>query len=303
MRFEEDVRGQQLQPGTKYARLIAIPLWHYAAILKALPKITGANAQEYRKRLDDADKLVRNLASELSQGRSFLSTPRARELQRLLVPVVFRDFLSIRITPQQAISFAVYAESSEVVRDFLDFCRYNHQLESKAELLRALPVFEELVRPYIWPHPASKQHGPAPGELRRKMLSAGVRNRLFDQWFHPRQAMVGVYWSSIEAKEILRRSGLWPSACECFAQRFAACAESPPETLFGVLAFEMHQRACLDLARTAIRFWPPSSGVPNASPPVIDWLDQVLAELEESMRQANGLKSKKPLAPQLLRVR
>lgn len=303
MRYEGVTRGARLRPATKRGRLIAIPLRHYAAVLMALPKIAGANAEGYRRQLAKTYERVQSLSSELPNGRSFLPSPSAQKLQRLLIPLVFDDSLSIPIKPEEAIAFAFYAESSEVLRDFLDFCRHNNLFASKDELLGALPVFAQLVKAWFRIEPKNDKHGPQPGELCQKPVPEWTRVRMHEKWFHPRKTLISLYWSSIEIKKILHRTSLSPSAYERFEQHFAACAASRSETLLGVLAFELHQRACLDLIRTLIEFRPHSPGQSGPTSEAAGLLDPCLAELEESLRQANGQQSKKTLEPKPVRVR
>jgi hypothetical protein len=303
MRYEKAMRGDRLRLVTKYARLITTPLRHCATVLQALPTIAGANPEEYQAQLAKTYERVQSLSTELANGRSFLPSPCSRKLQRLLIPVVFYDFLSIAIKPEQAIAFAFYAESSEVVRDFLDFCRHNEQFGNKDSLLAALPVFTQLVKDYFWIEPKNDKHGPQPGELCHKPVPEWTHVRFHDKWFHPGKTLICLYWSSIEAKEILDRTGLSPSACERLEQHFIACAASRSESLLGVLAFEMHHRACFDLVRTAAQFSPPSPGRPNAPSKVTALLDECLSDLDESLRETSGQGSKKPLSPKLVKVR
>src|SRR5574341_734645 len=116
----EAVQGWRLRRRRKFTRFLILPLRHYGALLISLPEIAGVRVEDYRRQIWHVYEEVQRLSAELQDGRSFLPTASARRLQRLLVQVAFEDSFSIRIDSEQATSFTVYAQTSEVVLDFLD---------------------------------------------------------------------------------------------------------------------------------------------------------------------------------------
>ncbi len=245
---EEVIRGRRLGLSTKSARLIAIPIRHFGALLKALPDIAGSQAEDYRQRIWQVHEKVRGLSSEIPDGRSFLPTSSARRLQRLLVSEVFEKHFSISLDSEQAISFAVYAESSEVILDFLDCCQRHDQMHSKAGLLAVLPFFEQLIRPYRWLKPEDGRFGPKRDELCKHPLPASARIRLRAQWFRPTLTLVRMYRCDLEPAQFSADLPLRRWASDLY-ENFEAFAKSPPGTVLEVLTCEMHKRACLDLAQ------------------------------------------------------
>ena len=248
IRCEEVIRGRRLALGTKSARLIAIPIRHFGALLRGLPDIAGSQAEHYRQRIQQVHEKVSGLSAEIPDGRSFLPTSSARRLQRLLVSEVFEKHLSISLDSEQAISFAVYAESSEVVLDFLDFCQRQDQMQSKACLLALLPFFEQLIRPYRWLKPEDDRFGPKRGELCKHPLPASTRIRLRAQWFRPTPILVRMYRCNLEPAQFFADLPLRRWASDLY-EYFEALEKSPPSTVLEVLTCEMCKRACLDLAQ------------------------------------------------------
>lgn len=302
LRTRRAVGFRRLSLAKRITSLVSVPLRHYFAVLRASPQIAGANAWDYQRRLHETHARVKLLSDGLPEGRSFLSNPSVRRLQRHLVPLVFEEEFAIRITPEQATSFSCYAESSELVLDFLDFCHHNNQFGSKAGLLAALPVFEQLVKPFRFDTPKDCKHGPQRGKLCQQPLPPEARVRMHSNWLRPVQTLVNLYWGSFDTNSILGSFLESPYACEQLEQHFAGCTESPPETLLGVLAFEMHKQACVDLVPMATYFHPPETHQFRESSAATDPLTQCLPELEESMRQATGLGAKKAWGPEVSRV-
>ena len=282
--------------------LITVPLRHYFAILSESPRIAGVSTRDYQQRVFETHAQVRLLSDELPE-RSFLHTPMARKLQSDLVQDVFEELFSIRITTDQIFSFSYYAESSELVLDFLDFCHLNHRYCGKTELLAALPAFEQLLFPYRFNAPNDAKNGPQRGELCRKSQTLRVRVRGSGHWFRPGQTLIDLYWNSTESTAILGRANLSLSSRERFAKYFTTCAEQCSPTLLGLLAYEMNKQACMDLLPLAIQLDQPLPDWSSESPKETDFLAQCLMTLEESLRQATGQKTKKRLAASVVRVR
>lgn len=121
----------------------------YWRLLRTLPRLAGRRFEANRERVDRVYASLERLAATRVPSRRFLrSGSPARQLQAIIVKQRFRRELGLSLEDRVVASLAGYSEASELLRDFLEFCRCPAVActDSVEQMCAAVPVFEQVAR-------------------------------------------------------------------------------------------------------------------------------------------------------------
>ena len=222
----------------------ALALRHFWILVKSATSLAGGDANRYKHYLDALREHAQTISNGSTRGNScFLKHDVSRMIQADYIHKVFKQEFNINLDAKESKTLGYYAFCTDVIFDFLVFCRQTQHFGSKEDLVNALPHFTQAVQPFVL-----QKSRIAVGELLRSSSINSARSESDIAWLRPNATLTRTYWKTFSPLGTITLGSIPSWIIEILTEQTSLYVAKTPRTVRAILAVEMHLHSSLYLA-------------------------------------------------------
>lgn len=227
--------------------IIFHPIMSLGSIILSLPNLAGRAQSMYVNDLKSIHRRFRERSKGKTDSRLRLHEAVARSRKKAHIIFEFRSLLGLNLIEGQATTLSSYAESTELICDFLDFSVMDNDLtaaNAREILASSLPKFEQSVRAYSITHAL-----PPRGAFRQN--SSSKRPPLLTRILKTDYSMTGFYDQTAKIRAASRNQKTLSWVADVLCEHAVKVGNAHILRFDYILFCEVHQRSCVLLGKLA----------------------------------------------------